>query len=108
MPGDKTIEITKTCPACRTPKPLSEFYNMKKETYGVDTYCKLCRKKKNKRWDRKNKKHRAELKHRWWMANRDIKSAEARARYKIEENRVANLAKQKEYRDKKREERKNV
>lgn len=82
MPENKNSEITKTCSACRQPKFLVEFYNMKKETFGKDNYCKICRSKKSKRWERKNKKRRVGKKAEWWQRVKEIENPKRRKYWK--------------------------
>lgn len=83
IPENKTPEITKTCSSCRQPKPLAEFYNKKKDSYGKDCYCKKCRSRIGKRWHRKNKKHKAETGREWWKRVKDVKNVKRRERWKL-------------------------
>ena len=81
MGNTGTTEITKTCSSCKKPKPLSEFFKATKEIFGVDCYCKPCRKKINKRRVRKNYKYYQEYKAAYWQKVKDVVNAKARERY---------------------------
>jgi len=38
------MEITKTCTLCGVPQELTDFYPKKMGRFGVESWCKLCRK----------------------------------------------------------------
>ena len=59
-------EVTqKKCSKCRETKDFAEFYKMKVGTHGLDHYCIVCRKEKNREYELKNKLRRAEYMAHW-------------------------------------------
>ena len=50
--------VTKKCSKCRREKDFSEFYKMKVGTHGLDGYCKVCRKDKNREYEERNRQKR--------------------------------------------------
>lgn len=47
---------TKRCKVCRKNKPLSEYHKHNTAKFGVQTHCKECHSKRNKKWYLKNNK----------------------------------------------------
>lgn len=45
---------TKVCPSCNERKSFEEFYNNKSAKDGKQCYCKICTKKKQKKWYQNN------------------------------------------------------
>lgn len=67
---------TKKCSSCRREKDFSEFYKMKVGTHGLDHYCIVCRKEKNREYELKNRmKRNAYMAH--WRA---VKAAEKKGK----------------------------
>lgn len=54
----------KICITCNVPKPLSDFFNQKRNKDGKFAECKICCDKRNKKWQLANpEKYKAVMKH---------------------------------------------
>ncbi len=70
---EKKSGIEKICLICKKLKDCSEFYPVKRRgKIDPDAYCKPCRKRRNKRWNRKNKRKRNEAQQKWRMNNPEL------------------------------------
>lgn len=66
------IVTEKRCTRCKKTKPLSEFYNSKKEKYGKTSWCKVCSLDHQREWRAKNNdKVRAQSKRAYYAHRED-------------------------------------
>lgn len=60
---------TKTCPKCKTFKPLSEFYRNRRSKDGRAHYCKPCSHNRVREWRKENPEKSKAADRRWYVRN---------------------------------------
>lgn len=73
--------MKKKCSMCNEEKEYSEYYKNKSKDDGLQSYCKPCYKKMNKKYYDKNKEHLYEQKKEYISKNRDKINAYYRKKY---------------------------
>jgi len=81
---------TKVCSKCGEEKELTEFYKAKNGKFGVQAYCKICRRNYNKAYYKENQEERREYNRNWRKENPDYRKQQ------YQNNREAELKKQKQ------------
>lgn len=84
---------TKTCTACHTEKPFSEFYKAKRGKYGLAATCKTCSDKQTKEWQ-KNNRERSRENGRQWELNNPEKIKAKTKKYRENNREKINIAAQ--------------
>lgn len=68
---DEKIVYQRKCTGCKEFKEFSEFYNHSKGIYGIRCKCKVCKKKEDREYQRKNSDRINENNKRWREKNKD-------------------------------------
>ena len=72
MPRGTPLDLssgTKTCPGCKTNKPLTEFQKSSTTVHGYQTYCKSCNYARHSKWRENNLGHAAGNARKWRAEN---------------------------------------
>ena len=72
----------KVCTKCGRELPLSEFHRMKNGKYGLQNYCKECKRLENKKWKAENYEKCVEYQHRYYQKRKEkMKTLAAREKF---------------------------
>jgi hypothetical protein len=68
----------KLCPDCGETKALTDYHSDRSRPDGRSGFCKECRKRRAREWNRKNKERKAESSRRWYEENTERHQAKHR------------------------------
>lgn len=93
--------MQRKCWKCKTEKPFEEFGKRSSDKFGIDKICKICRRERDRDFERRNREARVARHAKWRDENREDINKRNRERYA--QNPAAYLQKQKTYRYKYKE-----